>query len=93
MTGSDGNTKTNRNSTTGFLIFAGQAGEQSIEARHEDETTCFTQKLMAELVAVDVCTISEHLKNVYAPGRLQQEVTLHKFRTVRSEDSRQVALI
>jgi len=27
-----------RNSTAEFLIFTGQAGEQSIEARYEDET-------------------------------------------------------
>jgi hypothetical protein len=27
-----------RNSTAEFLIFTGQAGEQSIEARHEDQT-------------------------------------------------------
>jgi hypothetical protein len=27
-----------RNSTAEFLIFTGQAGDQSIEARYEDET-------------------------------------------------------
>jgi hypothetical protein len=31
------------------LIFTGQAGEQSIEARYEDETIWLTQQLMAEL--------------------------------------------
>lgn len=36
-----------RNSTAEFLIFTGQAGEQSIEARYEDETVWLTQKLMA----------------------------------------------
>ena len=38
-----------RNSTAEFLIFTGQAGEQSIEARYEDETVWLTQQLMAEL--------------------------------------------
>lgn len=38
MTGSNGNTKAIRNGSTGFLAFAGQTGEQRIEARHEDET-------------------------------------------------------
>jgi len=32
------NKKLIRNSTAEFLIFTGQAGEQSIEARYEDET-------------------------------------------------------
>ncbi len=30
------------NSTAEFLIFTGQAGEQSIEARYEDETIWLT---------------------------------------------------
>lgn len=46
-------TKLIRNSTAEFLIFSGQLGEQSIEARYEDETVWLTQKLMAELFAVD----------------------------------------
>lgn len=45
-------TKLIRNSTAEFLIFTGQAGEQSIEARYEDETVWLAQKLMAELFAV-----------------------------------------
>ena len=53
-----------RNSTAEFLIFTAQAGEQSIEARYEDETVWLTQKLMAELFAVDVRTVSEHLKKL-----------------------------
>lgn len=35
---SDDDKKPLHNSTAEFLIFTGQAGEQSIEARHEDET-------------------------------------------------------
>lgn len=48
-----------RNSTAEFLIFTGQSGEQSIEARYEDDSIWLSQKLMAELFAVDVRTISE----------------------------------
>ena len=53
-----------RNSTAEFLIFTGQSGEQSIEARYEDETIWLTQKLMAQLFDVTVPTINEHLKNI-----------------------------
>ena len=59
-----------RNSTAEFLIFTGQAGEQSIEARYEDETIWLSQKLMAALFDVDVRTINEHLKNIYAQQEL-----------------------
>lgn len=79
-----------RNSTAEFLIFTGQAGEQSIEARYEDETVWLTQKLMAELFGVDVRTVSEHLKNIYESGELARETTLRKFRTVQTEGRREV---
>lgn len=54
------NNKLIRNSTTEFLMFTAQAGENSIEARYEDETIWRSQKLMGELFEVDVRTINEH---------------------------------
>lgn len=74
-----------RNSTAEFLIFTGQAGEQSIEARYEDETVWLTQKLMAELFAMDVRTISEHLKNIFDSGELSEEAVIRKFRNTASD--------
>ena len=79
-----------RNSTAEFLIFTGQSGEQSIEARYEDESIWLTQKLMAELFGVDVRTISEHLANIYISQELMREATIRKFRTVQQEGSRNV---
>lgn len=46
---------------------------------------------MAELFAVDVRTVNEHLKNIYDSGELQREATIRKFRTIQTEGSRQVA--
>lgn len=79
-----------RNSTAEFLIFTGQSGEQSIEARYEDESVWLTQKLMAALFDVSVPTINEHLKNVYEQGEISREATIRKFRTVQTEGSREV---
>ncbi len=80
-----------RNSTAEFLIFTAQAGEQSIEARYEDETIWLSQKLMAALFDVDVRTINEHLKNIYAQQELSPESTIRKFRIVQKEGKRDVA--
>lgn len=80
-----------RNSTAEFLIFTGQAGEQSIEARYEDETLWLSQKLMAELFGVDVRTVSEHLKNIFASDELAPEATIRKFRIVQQEGLREVS--
>ncbi len=74
-----------RNSTAEFLIFTGQAGEQSIEARYEDETLWLSQKLMAELFGVDVRTVSEHLKNIFASQELTAETVIRKFRITASD--------
>ena len=80
-----------RNSTAEFLIFTGKAGEQSIEARYEDETIWLSQKLMAALFDVDVRTVNEHLKNIYAQHELSPETTIRKFRIVQKEGKRDVA--
>ncbi|MBN5032378.1 virulence RhuM family protein [Xanthomonas arboricola pv. juglandis] len=82
-----------RNSTAEFLIFTGQAGEESIEARYEDETLWLSQKLMAELFGVDVRTVSEHLKNIFASHELAPEATIRKFRIVQQEGQREVSRV
>jgi len=79
-----------RNSTVEFLIFTGQAGEQSIEARYEDETLWLSQKLIAELFGVDIRTVSEHLKNIFYSQELEPERTIRKFRIVQQEGKREV---
>ena len=77
-----------RNSTAEFLIFTGQSGEQSIEARYEDETIWLTQKLMAELFAVDVRTVSEHLKNIFQSHELPEDSVIRKFRITATDGKR-----
>ncbi|WP_347988687.1 virulence RhuM family protein [Methylomonas sp. AM2-LC] len=80
-----------RNSTAEFLIFTGQAGEQSIEARYEDETVWLSQKLMATLFDVTVPTINEHLKNAYETGEINRDTTIRKFRIVQTEGNREIS--
>lgn len=52
-----------------------------MSTRYEDET--LSQKLMAELFGVDVRTVSEHLKNIFASHELTPEATIRKFRIVQ----------
>ena len=79
-----------RNSTAEFLIFTGQAGEQSIEARYKHDTIWLTQQLMAELFQTSKQNISHHIKSIYEEGELQQEATVKKYLTVRREGNRDV---
>ncbi len=87
---SEDNKKLIRNSTAEFLIFTGQAGEQSIEARYEDQTIWLSQKLMATLFDVTVPTINEHLKNIFDSDELSREATIRNFRIVQTEGNRDV---
>jgi hypothetical protein len=68
-----------RNSTAEFLIFISQNGEQSIEARYEDETIWLSQKLMAQLFDVSVPTINEHLKNIFKNNELEEKAVIRNF--------------
>jgi len=52
-----------RNSPAEFLVFTAQAGEESIEARYEDETVWLSQKLMAALFESDFDRIIKQLEN------------------------------
>lgn len=62
-----------------------------VEVLYESETFWLDQRRMAELFGVDVRTVSEHLRNVYASGELSEEATLRKIRMVRTEGNREVA--
>ena len=80
-----------RNSTAEFLIFTGQAGENSIEVRVADETVWLTQKLMAILFEVSVKTINEHLINLFSQREIRKDATIRNFRIVQKEGAREVA--
>ena len=74
-----------RNSTTEFLIFTAQAGENSIEARYEDETIWLSQKLMGELFEVGTNTINYHLKEIFKSGEAIEDSVIRKFRITASD--------
>lgn len=80
-----------RNSIAEFLIFTGQAGEDSIEVRIAEETVWLTQKLMGVLFDVTTPTINEHLANLYDQKEISQAATIRNFRIVQKEGSREVS--
>ncbi len=74
-----------RNSTAEFLIFTGQAGEQSIEARYEDETIWLSQKMMATLFDCSTDNISLHLKNIFKADELDEKSVTEEFSVTASD--------
>jgi hypothetical protein len=69
-----------RNSTAEFLIFTRQAGEDGIEVRVADETVWLTQKLISVLFGKGRSTITEHLKNIFETGELDEKSVCRDFR-------------
>ncbi|MDR3245665.1 MAG: virulence RhuM family protein [Prevotellaceae bacterium] len=81
-----------RSSAAEYLTFVAATGDnpQSIEMRYEDENIWLTQKLLATLYDVDVATINEHLKNIFADRELFEGATIRKFLIVQKEGNREV---
>jgi len=73
-----------------IILYTSDSGDVSIQVRYEDGTFWLTQKRMAELFNVNVRTISDHLRNIYQNGELQEEGTIRKIRIVQTEGKRQV---
>ena len=69
-----------RNSTAEFLIFTRQAGDEGIEVRVEDETVWLTQKLISVLFGKGRSTITEHLRNIFESGELNEKAVCRDFR-------------
>lgn len=76
-----------RSSAAEYLTFVGTVGDQpsSVELRYEDENIWLTQRLMAELYGVELSTINEHIKKIYADRELSEEATIRNFRIVQTE--------
>jgi hypothetical protein len=59
------------NSVTGDLIlYRAPNGAVRAEVRYEGDTFWLSQRQMAELFGVDVRTVNEHLRNIYATSEL-----------------------
>ncbi|WP_217604699.1 virulence RhuM family protein [Chitinophaga sp. GbtcB8] len=73
-----------------ILFYTALEGDRHIEVFFEDETFWLPQKKMAALFDVDVRTISEHLRNIYTSGELEETSTIRNFRIVQKEGAREV---
>jgi hypothetical protein len=73
-----------------FLVYQAENGKLKLDVRFEDESVWLTQQLMADLFQTTKQNISLHIQNIYEEGELEQEATVKKYLTVRSEGNRQV---
>jgi len=63
-----------------ILIYQNREGDIKIDVRLEDETVWLTQDQMAVLFGKAKSTISEHIKNIFSEGELDENVVVRNFR-------------
>jgi hypothetical protein len=73
-----------------MLLYQDRDGVIKVDVRLEDETVWLTQEQMASLFGKGRSTITEHIRNVFEEGELEQDRTCRKFRQVRQEGERSV---
>ena len=62
-----------------------------LEVRVEDETVWLNQQQIVTLFQSSKANISEHIRNIYEQGELEEEATVRVFRTVQQEGKRMVS--
>ncbi|MGF7138550.1 hypothetical protein FHS86_000844 [Roseimarinus sediminis] len=64
-----------------IVIYKSQDGNIKIDVRLEDETVWLTQLQMGQLFGKDKRTISEHIRNIFKEGELDENRVVRNFRT------------
>jgi hypothetical protein len=64
-----------------IIIYQNTEGNIKVDVRLEEETVWLTQAQLCELFQKSKATISEHIKNVFEEGELDEKVVVRKFRT------------
>lgn len=74
-----------RSSAAEYLSFVAASGQGGVEAVYADENIWLSQKMMGVLYDVNVRTVNEHLKKIFADSELQEASVIRKFRITASD--------
>ncbi|MEP2776234.1 MAG: virulence RhuM family protein [Luteolibacter sp.] len=72
-------------STGNLIIYQTDDGRARVECRLVDETVWLSQSLMGELFDRSKKTISEHLRNLFSEGELDEDSVVRNFRTTAAD--------
>lgn len=73
-----------------IIVYVDDNGKPQVDVRFQDETVWLTQAQLVELYQSSKANVSEHIKNIFDEGELDQAATVRNFRTVRTEGDRKV---
>jgi len=73
------------NSSGEFLLYITDDGQAKLEVRLVGETVWLNQKQLSELFQKDVRTISEHIRNIFSEGELDEKSVVRNFRITAAD--------
>jgi hypothetical protein len=68
-----------------ILIYQNQEGSIKVDVRLEEETVWLTQAQLCVLFQKSKATVSEHIKNIFTEGEIDEKSVVRKFRTTASD--------
>ena len=68
-----------------IIIYQAQNGIIKIDVRLVDKTVWLTQADLCDLFQKSKATISEHIKNIFEEGELEENSVVRKFRTTAQD--------
>jgi len=68
-----------------ILLYRSKDGDVKVDVLAQNDTLWLTQKRMAELFAVQVPTITKHLKNIFATKELEEESVISILETTATD--------
>ncbi len=74
-----------QDNSSNFILYTSKTGDIKVNIFLENETIWLTQKSIGELFGKSKSTISEHLKNIFKEGELDENSVVRKFRTTAND--------
>lgn len=68
-----------------IIIYQTEDGVTKIDVRFVDETVWLTQAQLVQLFQTSKANVSEHIKNIFAEGELDEASVVRKFRTTATD--------
>jgi prophage maintenance system killer protein len=73
-----------------IVIYKSDTNQIEVSVQFDKDTVWLTQAQIVHIFDSSKANISEHIKNIFSTGELNEQATVRKFRTVQKEGNREV---
>lgn len=68
-----------------IILYQAEDSQTALDVQLTDDTIWLTQAQMVELFQRDKCTVSEHIRNLFKEGKLDEEAVVRRSRTTAAD--------